>query len=108
MKLVLEPLFAADFPPCSYGSRPKRDATMASLASKEDRYDRAWGVVDIDVQSSLTTIPHATLMTVIRQRVVEGSLLRLIKQRLKGSVASHGQMEPTRGGVPPGAPLSPL
>ena len=63
MKLVLEPIFEADFHPCSYGYRPKRDAKMASLAIKEDLYARAWGVVDIDVHSSFTTIPHAKLMT---------------------------------------------
>src|SRR5262245_26616735 len=59
MKLVLEPLFEADFHPCSYGDRPKRDAKMASLAIKEDLYDRAWGVVEMDLQSYFTTIPHA-------------------------------------------------
>jgi RNA-directed DNA polymerase len=58
MKLVLEPIFEADFHPCSYGYRPKRDAKMASLAIKEDLYDRAWGVVEIDFQSYFTTIPH--------------------------------------------------
>jgi RNA-directed DNA polymerase len=108
MQLVREPIFDADVQPCAYGYRPKRDATMASLAIKEDRYDRAWGVVDRDVQSYCTTIPHAKLMTVIRQRVVDGSLLRLIKQRLKVSVAYHGQGAPTTVGVPHGAPLSPL
>src|SRR5262250_1446521 len=108
MKLVLEPIFEADFHPCSYGYRPKRDAKMASLAIKEDLYDRAWGVVDIDFQSYFTTIPHAKLMTLIRQRVVDGSLLRLIKQSLKVSVAFDGQVEPTTVGVPQGSPLSPL
>src|SRR5499433_3445775 len=108
MKLVLEPIFEADFHPCSYGYRPKRDAKMASLAIKEDLYDRAWGVVEIDFQSYFTTIPHAKLMTLIRQRVVDGSLLRLIKQSLKVSVAYHGQVEPTTVGVPQGSPLSPL
>jgi retron-type reverse transcriptase len=63
MKLVLEPIFEADFHPCSYGYRPKRDAKMASLAIKEDRDDRAWGVVEIALQRSFTTIPHAKLMT---------------------------------------------
>jgi RNA-directed DNA polymerase len=63
MQLVLEPLFAADFHPCSYGYRPKRDAKMASLAIKEDLYDHAWGVVEIDFQSYFTTIPHDKLMT---------------------------------------------
>src|SRR5437867_397236 len=62
MQLVLEPIFEADFHPGSYGYRPKRDAKMAALAIKEDLYDRAWGVVDIDLQSSFTTIPHAKLM----------------------------------------------
>src|SRR5215472_4298871 len=42
MKLVLEPIFEADFHPCSYGYRPKRDAKMASQAIKENLYDHAW------------------------------------------------------------------
>jgi RNA-directed DNA polymerase len=108
MKLVLEPLFAADFHPCSYGYRPKRDAKMASLAIKEDLSAHAWGVVEIDWQSSFTTIPHDKLMPLIRQRVVDGSLLRLIKQSLKVGVAYHGQVEPTTVGVPQGSPRSPL
>ena len=108
MKLVLAPIFAADFHPCSYGYRPKRDAKMASLAIKEDLYEGAWGVVAIDLQRYFTTMPHAKLMTVIRQRVVDGRLLRLIKQSLKVSVAWQGQVAPTTVGVPHGSPLSPL
>ena len=60
---VLEPICAADFPPCSYGYRPQRDAKMASLASKEDLYARTWGVVEIAVHSSCTTMPPAKRMT---------------------------------------------
>ena len=108
MKLVLEPIFEADFHPCSYGYRPKRDAKMASQAIKEDLYDHAWGVVEIDFQSYFTTIPHDKLLKLIKQRVVDGSLLRLIKQSLKVSVAYQGQVEPTVVGVPQGSPLSPL
>ena len=81
---------------------------MASLALKEDLYAHAWGVVEIDVHSYFTTIPHDKLMTFIRQRVVEGSLLRLSKQSLKVGVASHGQVAPTTVGVPQGSPRSPL
>src|SRR5262249_16843570 len=95
MTLVLEPIFAADFHPCSYGYRPKRDAKMAALAIKEDLYDRAWGVVEIDFQSYFTTIPHDKLVQLIKQRGVDGSLLRLIKQSLKVGVAYQGQVEPT-------------
>jgi group II intron reverse transcriptase/maturase len=108
MKLVLEPIFEADFHPCSYGYRPKRDAKMASQAIKEDLYDHAWGVVEIDFQSYFTTIPHDKLLKLIKQRVVDGSLLRLIKQSLKVSGAYQGQVAPTVVGVPQGSPLSPL
>src|SRR5207247_9864147 len=43
MKLVLEPIFEADFHPCSYGYRPQRDAKMASTAIRNDLYRGAWG-----------------------------------------------------------------
>ena len=108
MKLVLEPIFEADFHDCSYGYRPKRDAKQASIAIREDLYQRAWGVVEIDFHSYFTTIPHGKLCTLIRQRVVDGSMLRLIKQSLKVGVAYHGRVEPTTIGVPQGAPISPL
>jgi RNA-directed DNA polymerase len=108
MKLVLEPIFEADFHDCSYGYRPKRDAKMASLAIREDLYRHAWGVVEIDFQSYFTTIPHDKLLTLIRQRVVDGSMLRMIKQSLKVGVAYQGQVEPTRIGVPQGSPIAPL
>jgi RNA-directed DNA polymerase len=108
MKLVLEPIFEADFHDCSYGYRPKRDAKQASIAIREDLYQRAWAVVEIDVQSYFTTIPHDKLLTLIRQRVVDGSMLRLIKESLKGGVAYQGRIEPTTIGVPQGSPISPL
>ena len=108
MKLVLEPIFEADFHDCSYGYRPKRDAKQASIAIREDLYQRAWGVVEIDFHSYFTTIPHGKLCTLIRQRVVDGSMLRLIKQSLKVGVAYQGRIEPTTIGVPQGSPISPL
>ena len=108
MKLVLEPIFEADFHDCSYGYRPKRNAKMASLAIREDLYQRAWGVVEIDFQGYFTTIPHDKLLVLIRQRVVDGSMLRIIKQSLKVGVEYQGHVEPTRIGVPQGSPISPL
>jgi RNA-directed DNA polymerase len=108
MKLVLEPIFEADFHDCSYGYRPKRDAKMASHAIRADLYNRAWGVVEIDLKSYFTTIPHDKLMVLIKERVVDGSMLRLIKQSLKVGVAYRGQIEPTTMGVPQGSPISPL
>src|SRR6266851_1755607 len=87
MKLVLEPIFEADFHDCSYGYRPKRDAKQASIAIREDLYHRAWGAVEIDFRSYFTTIPHDKLMILIKQRVVDGSMLRLIKQSLTVGIA---------------------
>ena len=108
MKLVLEPIFEADFHNCSYGYRPQRNAKMACKAIRNDLYQRAWGVVEIDFRSYFTTIPHAKLMVLIKQRVVDGSMLRLIKQSLTVGVAYQGKVEPTKVGVPQGSPISPL
>jgi RNA-directed DNA polymerase len=108
MKLVLEPIFEADFQDCSYGYRPKRDAKMASQAIRNDLYNRAWGVVEIDFKSYFTTIPHEKLMVLVKERVVDGSMLRMIKQSLKVGVSYGGEVVPTTVGVPQGSPISPL
>jgi group II intron reverse transcriptase/maturase len=108
MRLVIEPIFEADFHDCSYGYRPKRDAKQASLAMREDLYNRAWGVVESDFQAYCTSIPHRKLMTLITKRSADGSLLTLIKQTVKVGVYEQGQVVPTTVGVPQGSPLSPL
>ena len=79
MRLVVEPIFEADFHACSYGYRPKQDAKQASLVIREDLYNRAWSVVEIDFKSYFTSIPHRKLMTLSTKRIADGSLLRLIK-----------------------------
>jgi retron-type reverse transcriptase len=104
MKLVLEPIFEADFHDCSHGYRPRRDAKMASMAIRDGLYQRAWGVVEIDFKSYFTTIPHDKLMILIRRRIVDGSMLRLIKQSLKVGMQNNGQVIPATVGVPQGSP----
>ena len=64
--------------------------------------------MEIDFQSYFTTIPHDKRLVLIRQRVVDGSMLRIIKQSLKVGVMDQGRVEPTTVGVPQGSPLSPL
>jgi group II intron reverse transcriptase/maturase len=108
MKLVIEPVFEADFHACSYGYRPKRDAKQASLAIREDLYNRAWGVVEIDFKSYFTSIPHGKLLKLMAQRIADGSMLQLIKQTLKVGVKAQGRVVPTRVGVPQGSPIAPL
>jgi group II intron reverse transcriptase/maturase len=108
MKLVIEPVFEADFHDCSYGYRPKRDAKQASLAIREDLYNRAWGVVEIDFKAYFTSIPHGKLIKLITKRIADGSMLKLIKQTLKVGVKDKGQVVPTTIGVPQGSPIAPL
>jgi group II intron reverse transcriptase/maturase len=108
MKLVLEPIFEADFHDCSYGYRPKRNAKQASVAIMADLYNRAWAVVEIDFQRYFDSIPHHKLLILIRERVSDGSMLRIIKQSLKVGVVHQGKVEPRRIGVPQGSPISPL
>jgi group II intron reverse transcriptase/maturase len=108
MKLILEPIFEADFHQCSYAYRPRKDAKMGSMVILDDLYRHAWGVVEVDFKSYFTTIPHDNLLTLIRKRVVDGSMLRIIKQSLKVGELYKGQVKPTKVGVPQGSPISPL
>jgi RNA-directed DNA polymerase len=108
MKLILEPIFEADFHPCSYGYRPKRDARQATLAIRADLYKHAWGVVEIAFKSYFTSIPHGKLMKLITKRIADGRMLKLIKQTLKVGIWEQGQVKPTQIGVPQGSPISPL
>ena len=73
---------------------------MASAAIHDDLYRYAWGVVEIDFSSYFTTIPHNKLLTLIGQRVADGSMLRIIKQSLKVGELYQGQVTPTSVGVP--------
>jgi RNA-directed DNA polymerase len=108
MQLVLAPIFEADFHECSYGYRPKRDAQQASLAIREDLYNRAWGVVEIDCKSYFTSIPHGKLLQRIPKRIADGSRLKLSKHPLKVGGKDRGQGVATTVGVPQGSPISPL
>lgn len=108
MKIVIEPIFEADFHDCSYGYRPKRNAKQASLAIKEDLYDRAATVVEIDFESYFDSIPHSNLLVLIKQKISDGSMLSLIKQSLKVGIDKSDNQKRLKIGVPQGSPISPL
>ena len=105
---LLEPIFAADFPACSSGDRPKRDARQATLAIREDLYQRAWGGVEIDFQSYVTSLPPGKLRKRIPTRIADGSRRKLIKQTLTVGIGDKGQVATTKIGVPQGSPSSPV
>lgn len=108
-KLVLEPIFEADFQPCSYGFRPCRRAQDA-IAEIHFYGSRSYEwVLDADIEACFDRIDHNALMERLRSRIGDRRLLALVKAFLKaGILTEFGQQEPTLTGTPQGGILSPL
>lgn len=109
-KLVLEPIFEADFEADSYGFRPKRDAHQALGAISEALSLGMNWVIDADVEAYFDTIPHDRLMKTVAERVVDGSMLALVKMFLTAPVVEErdGRSRRSRQGTPQGGAISPL
>src|SRR6266851_4630483 len=111
LKLVLEPIFEADFKPCSYGFRPNRRAQDAiaeihNFASEPINY--RW-VLEADIKACFDEISHAALMGRFRSRIKDKRLCALVKAFLKSGVLTElGDREETLTGTPQGGILSPL
>ncbi|WP_344751150.1 reverse transcriptase domain-containing protein, partial [Micromonospora olivasterospora] len=111
MKLVLEPIFEADFLPCSYGFRPGRRAHDAVaeiryLATRPRSYE--W-VVEGDIKACFDEIDHTALMGRVRGRIADKRVLDLVKAFLKsGILGEDRQLRETNAGTPQGSILSPL
>lgn len=108
MKIIIEPIFEANFHNCSYGYRPKRNAQQASIAIREDLYDKAATVVEIDFKSYFDSIPRCNLLKLISMKISDGAMLRLIKQSLAVDIFKTNNLEKTKIGVIQGSPISPL
>jgi RNA-directed DNA polymerase len=111
LKLVLEPIFEADFKPCSYGFRPRRRAQDAvaeihHLTSGNRRYQ--W-VFEADITACFDEIDHGALMTRVRQRIADRRVLALVKAFLRAGILSEDAIRrDTITGTPQGGILSPL
>ena len=108
-KLVLEPIWEADFAPYSYGFRPGR---RAQDAIEEIRYLAArsyeW-VLEADITACFDEIDHTALMERVRQRIADKRVLGLVKAFLQaGILAEDGVMQEATSGTPQGGILSPL
>jgi len=117
VKLVIEPIFEADFCAHSYGFRPNRSAHDAV----DDIATTLWAgytqVIDADLSKYFDSIPHAKLMAVVAERIVDGGILHLIKLWLKAPVIGEddngvkktvGGGKANRKGTPQGGVISPL
>ena len=109
-KLVMEPLFETNFLPCSYGFRPERDAPMAIREiQRVITFQGQTIVVDAAIRSYFERIPHQPLWNLVRRRISDPRMIKLIKGWLEAGVMDEGVHIPSDGvGAPQGSVSSPL
>jgi RNA-directed DNA polymerase len=110
-KMILEPIFEADFEESSYGFRPGRSSKDAMTAIKENLKRGKAEVYDTDLSKYFDTIPHEKLQLALKERIADPRILKLINKWLKVSVKENGQYKSGKGnqkGTPQGGVISPL
>lgn len=106
-KIVIEPIFEANFLDSSYGFRPKRDAKQATGKVKKELY-KNWYVVDADIQGYFDNINHEILLGLLNRRISDRRVIKLCRQWLQSGVIENGKYYPTEKGSPQGGVISPL
>ncbi|HEX2706996.1 MAG TPA: group II intron reverse transcriptase/maturase [Solirubrobacterales bacterium] len=107
-KIVIEPIFEADFMPCSFGFRPKKAAHDALQVLLDETWRGARWVVETDIASCFEEIPHDRLMAAVEERIVDRKLLRLLRAMLGAGVLHEGAVRRSDAGTPQGGVISPL
>ena len=108
VKIVLEPVFEADFLPCSFGFRPKQSAHDALQVLIDECWrGRRW-VVETDIASCFSAIPHGKLMEAVEERICDQPVLKLLRAMLRAGVMEDGQVRRPVTGTPQGGVASPV
>jgi RNA-directed DNA polymerase len=108
LKLIIEPIFEADFENCSYGFRPSRSAQQAAEEVRKYLNFGYKEVIETDIENCFGSIPHRELLDMIAKRIVDGEILRLIKLFLKAGVMEDNEVHKDDKGTPQGGVISPL
>ena len=108
VKIVIEPIFEADFQPCSFGFRPKRSAHDANEVIRQTANRGYDWVVDADIEDYFDTIDQEKLMAMVSKRVSDRRMLKLIRKFLKAGVLEDGKVRTATAGTPQGGVMSPL
>src|SRR5208283_3302055 len=113
VKIVIEPIFEADFQDSSYGFRPKRNAHQAVEDVKNHLFKGKTDVIDADISKYFDTIPHDRLMQLVAKRIVDKQILKLIKMWLRAPIVEEREDDKKEykgndKGTPQGGVISPL
>ncbi|MFQ5948866.1 MAG: group II intron reverse transcriptase/maturase [Acidimicrobiia bacterium] len=108
LRIVIEPVFEADFAPCSFGFRPQRAPHDALQVILDEAFRGRRCVVETDIAACFEAIPHDRLMTAVEERICDRHVLKLLRVLLRAGVMEDGVVRHRATGTPQGGVISPL
>ena len=107
-KIVIEPIFEADFLPCSFGFRPQRAQHDALQVLIDEAWQGRRWVMESDIASCFDAIPHEGLMQAVEERICDRQVLKLLRAMLRAGAMQDGAVQRPVSGTPQGGVISPL